>query len=75
MRDAAPGPVHPCPLLRDWAYFNHAEPDHWATDVGAMTPLLWGFEEREELMRFTSASGAPAWLFRRRSSGPARRSD
>ena len=27
--DAAPGPVHPCPLLRDWAYSQpSAEPDH-----------------------------------------------
>ena len=23
-----------------------------ALDVGAMTPLLWGFEEREKLMEF-----------------------
>ena len=31
----------------------------FALDVGAMTPLLWGFEEREELMGFYErASGA-----------------
>ena len=31
----------------------------FAIDVGAMTPLLWGFEEREELMGFYErASGA-----------------
>ena len=24
----------------------------FALDVGAMTPLLWGFEEREKLMEF-----------------------
>ena len=31
----------------------------FALDVGAMTPLLWGFEEREELMAFYErASGA-----------------
>ena len=31
----------------------------FALDVGAMTPLLWGFEEREELMSFYErASGA-----------------
>ena len=33
----------------------------FAIDVGAMTPLLWGFEEREKLMEFYErASGA--WL-------------
>merc|ERR1711991_678494 len=31
----------------------------FAIDVGAMTPLLWGFEEREKLMEFYErASGA-----------------
>ena len=31
----------------------------FAIDVGAMTPLLWGFEEREKLMEFCErASGA-----------------
>ena len=31
----------------------------FALDVGAMTPLLWGFEEREFLMEFYErASGA-----------------
>ena len=31
----------------------------FAMDVGAMTPLLWGFEQREKLMEFYErASGA-----------------
>lgn len=25
---------------------------HWFVDVGALTPFLWGFEEREKLMEF-----------------------
>ena len=32
-----------------------------ALDIGAMTPLLWGFEEREKLLAFYErVSGAPA---------------
>ena len=46
-----------------------------AMDVGALTPPLWGFEEREKLMVFYErASGArlPRQLFpsRRRAPGP-----
>ena len=49
-----------------------------ALDVGALTPVSWGFEEREYLMEFYErASGAPLArrLFppRRCSSGPSRR--
>jgi len=43
----------------------------YALDVGAITPALWGFEEREKLMEFyEAASGAP-W---RRICRPAWRS-
>ena len=51
-----------------------------AMDVGALTPPLWGFEEREKLMDLLRAGlrGAPArGLFppRRCASGSARRAD
>ena len=49
-----------------------------AMDVGALTPPLWGFEEREKLMVFyerASRRAAPRGLFPagRRASGPAAR--
>jgi NADH:ubiquinone oxidoreductase subunit D len=40
-----------------------------AMDVGALTPPLWGFDEREKLMSFTSVPRAAACT--RRSSGRA----
>ena len=48
-----------------------------AMDVGALTPPLWGFEEREKLMVFYErASGTPdarqVFPYRRRPPGPAR---
>jgi NADH-quinone oxidoreductase subunit D len=51
-----------------------------AMDVGALTPPLWGFEEREKLMIFyerASGRASPRRLFppRRRASGPAARAD
>ena len=51
-----------------------------AMDVGALTPPLWGFEEREKLMVFYErASGCAhaCGLFprRRRASGPAAEAD
>ena len=43
------GPVHPGALQRDRPDPEpHSEHDHLQRmDVGAMTPILWGFEERE----------------------------
>src|SRR5881394_1037551 len=38
----------------------------FALDVGAITPFLWGFEERERLMEFYERASA-----RRRAYGPA----
>jgi NADH-quinone oxidoreductase subunit D len=51
-----------------------------AMDVGALTPPLWGFEEREKLMVFyerASGSAHARGLFpaRRRASGPAAEAD
>ena len=51
-----------------------------AMDVGALTPPLWGFEEREKLMVFYErASGsrmhAAYFRARRRASGPAAETD
>ncbi len=51
-----------------------------AMDVGALTPPLWGFEEREKLMVFYErASGSPhacgVFPDRRRASGPAAETD
>jgi NADH-quinone oxidoreductase subunit D len=51
-----------------------------AMDVGALTPPLWGFEEREKLMVFYERAcgrAAARRLFppRRRASGPAARAD
>jgi NADH-quinone oxidoreductase subunit D len=51
-----------------------------AMDVGALTPPLWGFEEREKLMIFyerASRRASARGLFppRRRASGPAARAD
>ena len=51
-----------------------------AMDVGALTPPLWGFEEREKLMVFyerASGSRMHADLFprRRRAPGPAAQAD
>ncbi len=50
-----------------------------AMDVGALTPPLWGFEEREKLMVFYERASGRAdarQLFpaRRRAPGPAARS-
>ena len=50
----------------------------YALDVGAITPSLWGFEEREKLMEFyEAASGRAAALqlfpSRRRGEGSAGR--
>ena len=45
--------IHPGPVLRDHPILNHLlNVTTMALDVGAMTPLLWGFEEREKLMEF-----------------------
>jgi NADH dehydrogenase (ubiquinone) Fe-S protein 2 len=40
-------------VFRNYSNFNHilAITTH-AMDVGAITPFLWGFEEREKLMEF-----------------------
>ena len=52
-RGAAARPVYPRAVRRDHAH-PQPPPQHlrFALDVGAMTPLLWGFEEREILMEF-----------------------
>ncbi len=45
----------------------------FAMDVGAMTPMLWGFEEREKLMEFCErASGARLHMAYFRPGGVAR---
>ncbi|MGE4562421.1 MAG: NADH-quinone oxidoreductase subunit D, partial [Rhodospirillales bacterium] len=45
----------------------------FAMDVGAMTPMLWGFEERERLMEFCErASGARLHMNYFRPGGVAR---
>ena len=54
-------PAHPRALLRDRPPVVASAPDHDAgeLDVGALTPPLWGFEEREKLMVFYErASGS-----------------
>ena len=41
------------PMCQEHALLNHIlNLTTYALDVGAMTPLLWGFEEREKLMAF-----------------------
>ena len=44
--------IHPGLVLRITRILNHLLNVTMALDVGAMTPLLWGFEEREKLMEF-----------------------
>ena len=79
-RGAAARPVHPRAVRRDHPHpqppAQHPAPTRM--DVGAMTPFLWGFEEREKLMEFYErvigrAAACRLLPPRRRASGPAGR--
>jgi NADH-quinone oxidoreductase subunit D len=60
-RGAAPRPAHPRALLRDRPHPVHLlNVTTQAMDVGALTPPLWGFEEREKLMVFYERASARA---------------
>ena len=71
------GQLHPRALCEIGRILNHLlNVTTQALDVGALTPPLWGFEEREKLMVFyerVSGSRHARQLFppRRRPSGPA----
>jgi NADH:ubiquinone oxidoreductase subunit D len=54
------GSTSACSTARSAAFLNHLlNVTTFGIDVGAITPALWGFEEREVLMEFYErASGA-----------------